>query len=259
MKSLTDIVKDFVVGAVVGVAALGGVSAKADILSGAVPISSFKDFVDKSVPIKTVGMPYGTNLEELKSMPPASIVEKGSHWHMGFVNYRDDGGAEVVGYAKNHYKDVEGFQGWIIGSYLETMGDGNRSDDVWVVHDGNGDGLGYVYNSVWYLGDDDDIYFSGDIMFGPDKIYGDVSQLPVFTPRTAPDYLPEMIVDDRPVRDGPARMEDLVALAENWLSEDCHPYNNADCNGADWNYDGKVNLVDFSLMAEGWNPGYVSE
>ncbi len=176
---------------------------------------------------------------------------------MGFVNYLENGGAEIVGYAENRWRDHEEWKGFIDGRYLETMGDGNRSDDVWVVHDGNGDGIGYVVNGAWYLGDDDDVFFSEDIMFGQDKIYGDVSQLPVFSSGTA--YLPEMIVDDRFARDGPAGMEDLVAVADKWMREDCHPYNNADCDWADWNLDGKVNMEDFNSMAKVWDSSYVSE
>ncbi len=253
--------KVFVAGAVVG-AGLGlGASVRAD----GIPIYSFKDFVDSSIPKKTVTMPNGTNLEVLNDVPPASIVEKGSHWYMGFVNYLDNGGAEVVGYAENLWSDNIGKEGQIYGRYLETMGDGNRSDDVWVVHDGNGDGIGYAVSYSenpgtykWVRREDDKLYFSEDIMFGPNRVYGDVSQLPVYPSGTYV-FLPEMIIDDRFARDGPAGMNELVALAENWMSQDCHPYNNADCDRADWNLDGKVDLRDFSLMAEGWDPSYVSE
>ena len=60
--------------------------------------------------------------------------------------------------------------GQIYGKYLATIGYGNRPDDIWVVHDENGDGIGYVVNGAWHLGEDDNIYFSEDIMFGPDKV-----------------------------------------------------------------------------------------
>jgi len=260
MKSLTDIVKDFVVSSVVGVAALGGVSAKADILSGAIPISSFKDLISPKGGAQYVQMEFGDNLKVRNSNGVASVVEKdGGVWRMGFVNYVV-GGMIFGGYANNdngYSNNLPGAEGWCFGLFYDSVFDGERVvEDVIVVHDRNGDGIGYFYNGIWYLGNDDDIYFSGDIEFN--GIQGDLSQIPIpFSWGTA--YLPKMTIDARPVRTGPAGIKDLVALAENWISQDCSPEVNADCNGADWNYDGKVNLVDFSLMAGGWNPGYVSE
>lgn len=45
-------------------------------------------------------------------------------------------------------------------------------------------------------------------------------------------------------------MQDLQALAQNWLRTDCAEF--ADCSGTDLNEDGRVNLMDFSILAGRW-------
>ena len=95
-------------------------------------------------------------------------------------------------------------------------------------------------------------------MFGTNKVYGDVNELPMFVGSGNIGSLPEMIVDNRSIRTGTSGMNELLDLTENWLSQDCHPYNNNDCNGADWNLDRDVDFYDFSHMANGWDPEYVS-
>ena len=228
-------------------------------------IMSFYDLTGISVPIKSVGMATGTNLEMLDTIPPASIVEPNSHWHMGFINYVEASPidpnlvANVVGYAENYYSSTPGWEGRMIGNYLETIGEGKRPNDVWTVEDVDGDGIADYYPSTQALvfDEDDSFYYSEDLMFGPNKAYGDVNQLPMFV-TSGSIYLPEMEVDDRLPRTGPAGMGELLDLTENWLRQDCHPYDNADCDCADWDYDGQVNFVDFSYMAQGWDPDYVT-
>jgi len=95
-------------------------------------------------------------------------------------------------------------------------------------------------------------------MFGQNKVYGDMNELPIYPSSGSEVYLPEMEVDSRPTRSGPSNMNDLADLSENWLCQDCHPYDNNDCNGADWNLNGVVDFVDFSHMAQGWDPNYVA-
>ena len=226
-------------------------------------IHSFRDF-NPSAPVKYVGMPVGTNLEILESDPPASIVESGSYWHMGFINYIPNEAdpnileAQVVGHADNGLRNSSGWEGLIYGNYFELLGDGNTPEDVWIVHDVNKDGMGTATNGTWNMGADDKIYYSGDVMFGPTKVYGDVTQLPAYVTSGPINPIPAMEVDDRPVRTDPAGMNELLDLTENWLSQECHPYNNVDCNGTDWDLDGDVDFVDFSRMAQGWDPGYVA-
>jgi len=239
-----------------------GVGGLENVSVAPIPINSFRDLANSSIPVKSVGMPTGTNLEMLDVIPPASIVEPNSYWHMGFVNYAGNS-AEVVGYAENSNRDggIPNRVGQMVGRYLETIGDGNRPHDVWTVEDVDKDGIIATYDTVLNrltFDPDDNFYFSSNIMFGSDKVYGDVSQLPIFV-TSGSVYLPEMEIDDRPSRTGPADISDLVAMAENWLGQDCHPYDNNDCNGADWGYDGKVDLNDLSRLSENWDPDYVSE
>jgi len=123
-------------------------------VDAATTINSFKDFTDTSVPVKSVGMPTGTNLMVRDSNGIDSIVEYGSHWHMGFINYLDGGGAEVVGYAENGNRNSldPNRIGQMYGRYLSIIEDGTSPDDVWTVHDKNGDGIGSANNGVWTLG-----------------------------------------------------------------------------------------------------------
>ena len=273
-KSLVDRIRSgargLVVGGVVGVAGLGVGVAKADIPAGAIPIKGFRDFtgiVSSGGTVKT-SRPEGN----FKVRDPNGVVqdvELDSHWHIGFINYSESGGGEVVGYAENRWSGFEGWEGFMYGDYVkiaidregnevDVLGHNERPEDVWIVHDSSGDGIGYVFNSYWYLNKDDTLYFSRDIEFN--SIQGDVSQLPATDYiNWSTLYLPQMTIYVRPPRTGPAGINELTAIAENWLSEDCHPYNNSDCDGDDWNFDGKVNFVDFSHMVAGWDPTYISE
>jgi len=243
---LKDGARDLAVYAVVGAVSLG---AGARVASADTPINSFADFNPGAHVSNPVGMQTGTNLSILETVPPASIVEGYNRWHMGFINYSGDE-AEVVGYADNK---SELYPGKVYGKYFDQiLGFGNKPDDVYIVNDGNGDGMGYVTpTGEWFLGQDDRIFYSGEVMFGPNKIYGDVNQLPMLV-TSGPMYLPAMEVDARVSRTGPAGMNELLDLTGNWLRQDCHPYDNNDCDGADWNYDRQVNFIDFSHMANGW-------
>jgi len=165
-----------------------------------IPINSFADLANSSVPIKSVGMPTGTNLmvrDPLTSVD--SIVEAGSYWHMGFVNYAGND-AEVVGYAENIHSDsgIPNRVGQMVGRYLETIGDGNRPHDVWTVEDVDKDGIIATYDTVLNrltFDPDDAFYFSKDIEFN--GIQGDVSQLPIFV-TSGSVYLPQMTIVPEP-------------------------------------------------------------
>ena len=45
--------------------------------------------------------------------------------------------------------------------------------------------------------------------------------------------------------------EDFAYFASRWLLTNCDPANN-DCGGADLNYDGQVNLLDFAVFSVNW-------
>ena len=209
---------------------------------------------------KILRMPLGTNLKLLDTVIPALNVSIGSHWHMGFINY-GGGGANVVGWAENIYRNTTGREGLMDGMYRDTIVVGNRPDDFWTVEDVGQDGIADYYESTGTLvfDADDNFYYSGDVMLGTNKVYGDVNELPIYPSSGTTVYLPEMEVDSRPIRTGPAGMYELLDLSENWLSQDCHPYDNNDCEGADWNYDGQVNFEDFTHVARDWDPNHVAE
>ncbi|MCK4999848.1 MAG: hypothetical protein KAS23_09940 [Anaerohalosphaera sp.] len=195
-----------------------------------------------------------------------------------------------VALLKKFYNDQEQFQGWDFVGYADndnvfsnpypeqaagwlggkmynnwgTMPAGTKPDDMFVVDDKNGDGVGTVENGQWHLGEDDVLYSANDVLIasGPGKTdfrRGDVSSLPVYPYDSR---LPNMIIS--PHQEGDAvflegkRIDsegynDLVNFAEHWLT-DGHGAHNYWANGADQNTDGKVDLTDFSIMAKNWKP-----
>jgi len=199
MKNLVDKVKNgartLAFGTAIGLATLA-CSPKAE--ATLVPIDNFYDLADSSVPIVSVGMPSGTNLMVRDPITLIdSIVEAGSHWHMGFINYVG-GDAVVVGYAENGSST---YPGKMYGRYLETIGEGSRPDDVWTIEDVDGDGIA-VYNDITgnlSFDTDDNFYFSKDIEFN--GIRGDVSQLPIRV-TSGSIYLPQMTIVPEPATIG---------------------------------------------------------
>jgi hypothetical protein len=57
-------------------------------------------------------------------------------------------------------------------------------------------------------------------------------------------YLPAMVM--KPFTD----LDDLGAMVEFWLC-DCNE-GNSNCMGQDWNHDGRVDLIDFNILASRW-------
>jgi hypothetical protein len=130
-----------------------------------------------------------------------SISTTPGYWRMAFVVSGildpDTGGSidAVFGYADN-----TGFPGpgVMIGYYSELMSQyGSHVTDVWLVHDVTGDGIGEVSGGIWYIGDDDVVYDQGKILFGVNRVLGDVSQLPPFSP-TEYLELPTMVAIPEP-------------------------------------------------------------
>ena len=205
-------VKTAVVGAAIGLAAMSYSPKQAN---GALVVDDFSDLVTSKTGGQTVRMEIDYSAQTLDNLmirnPDTgvdSIVE--GDWYMGFIKYVT-GGAEVVGHAEQQWPGVSGANGHMGGTYYSGIGDGSRPDDVWLINDGNGDGIGLLYNNgTWALGDDDTFYNSNDILFGDNQTRGDVSQLPVYT-AGSPDsvYLPDMIV--APVIPEPATVG-LLAL-----------------------------------------------
>ena len=273
MKTLVDKLLEGVQGAkkaaVVGAVSLGigagalGLGAK--VAKSDIVINSFADFAaPKGVQTINTERPVDDfRVRDLDGV--ANVVNEGSHWHVGFINYIENSSdpnnldAKVVGYAENKYRTSVGWEGHIKGVYIRTEHDGQggeidvlghneKPEDVWIVHDGNGDGMGVWSNGSWNLNEDDTLYYSKDIEFN--GIQGDVSQLPA-TDYIAGGtrYLPQMTIDARSPRNGPAGINELLDMATHWLEPYCDP--DTDCDGADWNFDGKVDYRDFAYMAVG--------
>ena len=200
MKGLVDKIKSGMktaaVGAAIGLAALSYSPKQA---KGALVVDSFEDLVVSGFGAQSVRMEIDYSAQTLDNLMIRdsetgvdSIVE--GDWHMGFINYVT-GGAEVVGFADQPYAGVSGANGYMSGTYRAGIGDGSRPDDVWLVNDGDGDGIGYLSSGTWFLGDDDTFYGSNDILFGENRVRGDVSQLPIYTAGTSDNaILPHMIV-----------------------------------------------------------------
>jgi|GEM_PF-6275874 len=175
--------------------------------SGSIILEGFTDFMDPSTFAQTLRNDVnGQTCDSLMWKNPqtefAEIVPKIGIWRLAAVMYN---GAEayVVGYANNdngYSNNNAGWEGWLKGEYASPLGDGNRPDDVWIVWDVNGDGIGSYQYGTWTLGPDDLFYGSQDLLFGPERIRGDISQMPVFSSPNGgvSAILPQMVVDPIP-------------------------------------------------------------
>jgi hypothetical protein len=201
-KGLVSKLKGAAVGAAIGLAALTAGVNKAN----ATTISSFRDFCvtsgGRDVRMDTDYETYADNLMIRDKATGTDSIVSGDY-HMGFIKYAPEG-ANVIGYADNLNslaQEEPAAAGWMQGSYYSILGDGQRPDDVWIVHDGDKNGLGY-FNDVtgqWVLGADDTLYKAQDILFGANQIRGDTSQLPIYTAAIGgSEILPHMIIDPIP-------------------------------------------------------------
>lgn len=256
-------------------------SAKGDIVT----VNSFKDLYSNgsSKLLSSVRTPvvenvmYRTNHDDPSSdivLPKSGYYDtvnktwKGENWDCGLFK---SGNSSVAGYFNNNntlsnkYPGYEGFMG---GSISSTIGEGNRPDYLFLVHDVLGDGIGTYDTSTGVLdipGSDGEVYTEMDILFGPNQLRGDATNLPAIALGTL--YLPKMVISQKQpgdptyyngVRDGKigsdgnwtpySDLEDMVTMTENWLRTDCGPQNFWG-NGADWNTDGKVDFADYALLA----------
>jgi hypothetical protein len=137
-----------------------------------------------------------------------SIVPMGN-WSMGFFKLTPLG-FSVIGYANNPSPDIAGEQGYLSGAYSSVLGVGNRPDFLILVHDTNeNDKIADIVGGKLVFDEGDDTYGAGisllfgagDILFGPDEIRDDLSQLPVYTGTGDSLILPHMIisVEDKPM------------------------------------------------------------
>jgi len=131
-----------------------------------------------------------------------SIVSKNGKdvWRIGFVKY-DGLGMKFGGYSNNNNPLSNDspiiLGGWCTGKYTDAVfADGSIADDVLIIHDQLGDGIGTYENGEWTYGSDDIHYWTEDIEFNGRQ--GDISQLGSFTYTGETKILPHMVVNPIP-------------------------------------------------------------
>jgi formylglycine-generating enzyme required for sulfatase activity len=213
-------------------------------------LKTFDDLCGNYTFVQSVQMSKGENLL-YQDLDPNTVDSPvgldATYWHFGYVDF-DGPNTYFVGWGRNSGYFIPGKSGYIGGKYTEYIkfDPEKRPDELFVVHDRNRDGIG-TFNTVtgaWTLGPDDTLYTSRDVLFGPELVRGDVSLLPVWDDISTTLYLPKMVM--KPFTD----VADLIELSSFWLAP-CSGAN-AWCNGADWNYDGVVNMGDFAVLAFRW-------
>ncbi|MBU2576142.1 MAG: PEP-CTERM sorting domain-containing protein [Nanoarchaeota archaeon] len=195
--------KKLAVYGVVGAALLtGGVrNAEATTLTG------FKDLVGDAggfqyvqnyldIPSKT-----GENLMIRDSNGIANLVSKNGTdvWRIGFAKDYD-GTIKFGGYANNDNNPSNSYPGtlggWCQGRfYNHVFADGESADDVMIIHDQLGDGIGTLDGGAWTLGADDVVYWTEDIEFN--GVQGGISELGPFNYGEMK-ILPQMTIDQIP-------------------------------------------------------------
>ncbi|MCH7850738.1 MAG: PEP-CTERM sorting domain-containing protein [Nanoarchaeota archaeon] len=150
-----------------------------------VNVPDFCFFADMSS-VQRVEMALGDNLME--NDPP--VVVSDSHL-MGFISYDP---FSVDGCADNPFLTFEGWEGYITGRYSYTLGVGNKPNDLWMLEDLNGDGIGTYEPSTgkWTVGADDYFYSPEETFLNDISLdQGGTNELP---PLGSFDDLPSMKV-----------------------------------------------------------------
>lgn len=217
-----------------------------------VPVNSFKDLWGSPAAVRTVKSQFGDSLMIDHGGSIEAVGLDGSDWHMGFVDYKD-GQTRIVGYARNAKKVLPGYEGWMYGQYAYEMNldDDLKPDDVFIVQDVLGDGIGVLNDGDWMLGADDVFYNANDVLFGAGLIRGDVSQLPAYGSL----YLPQMRISAFSGSipgdldgDGFVGLSDLDIVLNNW-NQTVPPGDPS----ADPSQDGFVGLRDLDTVLGHWN------
>ena len=202
VKSLSDGVKKHARNAVVytaiGAAALGvgGGKAYGDI-------QSFYDLIGpgdgtSSQAIAMSEAPVGNLMirDEVTGIP--EVVSTEGVWRIGLIKYDADNPNNMFfgAYANNAHGWTGEYAAWCQGQFYDNIfEDGSITDDILIVHDQLGDGIGDVTNGSWTYGVDDVHYWTKDIMFN--GIQGDISQLGTFN-YIQPMALPQMTINPVP-------------------------------------------------------------
>lgn len=204
MKTLVDKVKSgartLAVGAAIGLASLA-YSPKAE----ATLITGFADLVGTAGNSQIVRMDYFDNLMIRDSITGVdSIVSKdGTNvWRIGFAKYVGEN-MNFGGYVNNDNSYADGDpsrSGWSTGAFYDhVFNDGDFADEVLIINDQLGDGIGDVVGGVWTLGTDDILYWTEDIEFN--GVRGDISQLGAFN-YIETKVLPQMTIVPEPATIG---------------------------------------------------------
>ncbi|MCK5270180.1 MAG: hypothetical protein KAJ46_05315 [Sedimentisphaerales bacterium] len=228
MKTLVDKLKDgakgLAVGTAIGLAAIAYNPKTVEAVP--IPINSFRDLIDTSGNGQSVqnyidyvaGTADNLMIRDLET-GEASVVEKEGVWRIGFAKYSGSylvfgGYANNDNFNSNSNPDILG--GWCSGRFYDSaFADGDTADEVIIVHDSLGDGMGEVENGVWTLGADDNLYFDQKIEFN--GVQGGIEELGPFTYYDGTKFLPHITIDARPPRTGLSGMNELIAFSEYWL------------------------------------------
>ncbi len=225
-----------------------------------IPVYSFRDMWGEPAGVKTVKSRYDQRLMINHGGAIESVGLDGSSWHIGFVDYRE-GETHIIGYAQNFLNVYGGYEGFMWGLYAYEMNldEDLKADDVFIVQDVLGDGIGVMDEGEWIPGSDDVFYNANDVLFGADQIRGDVSQLPAYG---ASRYLPLMVISDGQVPldgdlngDGFVGLDDLDIVLNAWNQNVPPGDARADVSGAGGEPDGYVGLDDLDVVLNNWNAG----
>ena len=218
-------------------------------------VTSFRDVWGDPADVTTVKSRFGEKLMIVNGGTVESVGLDGTNWHIGFVDYRD-GQMYFVGYAQNFKKVLPDYAGWMWGLYDYDMNfdDDKKPDDLIIVQDVLGDGIGTWDNGGWTPGGDDMVYGKDDVLFGPGRVRGDIAQLPGYGESRYPPLM-TISVSDTPIvgdlnDDGFVGIEDLNIVLGSW-NQNVPPGNPL----ADPSGDGFVGIEDLNFVLGGWNAG----
>ena len=205
MKNLVDKVKtgarNLAVGVGIGLAAMAyspkaeaGITF-ADLVGNSGIAADVENFIEKPSLLNPDNLMIRDSQTEVDSIVPRVGANV---WRIGFAKY--DGNNLIFGaYANNinGYSGYEGYQGWCNGkSYSGVFAEGESAEEVMIIHDQLGDGIGNIDGGVWTLGADDIPYWTEDIEFN--GVQGDISQVSPFTYSGSTNILPHMVVNPVP-------------------------------------------------------------
>ena len=161
----------------------------ADISSaGEIIMTNFRNYGDFHLS-ETLSMDDGVNLMVDIGGVTLGIVEAGYNvgdWHLGLF----DEEGYIIGYAKNNYKEYEGYEGWMYGAYSSLLGIGNTPSNAVLIYDSLLNGW-HANTDTGVIGsqadlDEGDIFIPlQDIAF--DGVLGGVHLMDPYVP--TPEYL----------------------------------------------------------------------